>query len=94
MKEPPLASTVRMWPEHMSCAYFPGCPLIAKSVGFILWEVQPANGNISFLFPQAKLAMLWKEKQAHPVSELDFHAAMISGRQKLQGWAHVLMVSG
>lgn len=57
----------------MSCAYFPGCPLIAKSVGFSLWEVQPANGNTSFLFPQAKLAILWKEKQACPVSELYVH---------------------
>lgn len=83
-----------MWPEHMSCAYFPGCPLIAKSVGFILWEVQPANGNISFLSPQAQLTMLWKEKQAHPVSELHVHAAPISGRPWLQGWTRMLTVSG
>lgn len=83
-----------MWPEHMSGAYFPGCPLIAKSVGLILWEVQPANGNISFLSPQATLAMLWKEKQDHPVSELHVHAALISGWPRLQGWASALMVSG
>lgn len=94
IKEPPLASTVHMWPERMSCACFLECPLIARSVGFILWEAQPANGNISFLFPRAMLAMLWKEKQAHPVSERDFQAAPISGRQKLQDQTHVLMVSG
>lgn len=34
IKESPLASTAHMWPEHMSCAYFPG-PSSYRKIGWL-----------------------------------------------------------
>lgn len=92
IKELILALTVSMRPQSTVLCLFSGCPIIIQS-GLLhpLGVRQPANGNISILFPRASKLCYGKENRP-----LDLHldALLIWGSQELRGWTSVLMVSG
>lgn len=73
-------SFVPMGPEDCLVLIFLDVLLSYNQVCLVLQELQPANGNISILFPQASMLCYRKEN-----SPLDLHldAALILGIQEL-----------